>query len=115
MKRPLRVLAISLEYPPYSIGGYEVMCAQICEWLHQRGHDVQVLTSVPLVALAPEESLLREGPIPVRRTLRSYWDGRDCLYPLFREALAMERENQAQLRDVLAGYRPDVFSFWHMG
>lgn len=27
----------------------------------------------------------------------------------------MEQANQAQLRGVLAGYRPDVVSFWHMG
>ena len=115
MKRSLRVLAISLEYPPYSIGGYEVMCAQICEWLRQRGHGVQVLTSVPLAVPAPEEGVWWEGSIPVRRTLHSYWDGRDCLYPPFREALAMEQANQAQLRGVLAEYRPDVVSFWHMG
>ncbi len=30
MKRSLHVLTISLEYPPCSIGGYEVMCAQVC-------------------------------------------------------------------------------------
>ena len=42
MKLSLRVLVISLEYPPCSIGGYEVMCAQVCQWLEQRGHDVQV-------------------------------------------------------------------------
>jgi len=48
MKHSLRVLVISLEYPPCSIGGYEVMCAQVCQRLEQRGHDVQVLTSAPL-------------------------------------------------------------------
>ena len=115
MKRSLRVLAISLEYPPCSIGGYEVMCAQVCEWLHQRGHDVQVLTSVPLAIPPMGEDAWQAGSIPVRRTLWSYWDGQDCLYPLFREALAMEQANQAQLRSMLTEYRPDVVSFWHMG
>lgn len=115
MKLSLRVLAISLEYPPCPIGGYGVMCAQVCQWLRQRGHGVQVLTSVPLAVPAPGEGSLWEGPIPVRRILRSYWDGRDCLYPPFREALAMEQANQAQLRGILAEYRPDVVSFWHMG
>ena len=86
MKPSLRVLAISLEYPPCPIGGYGVMCAQVCEWLHRGGHDVQVLTSVPLAASPIGEGVWREGHIPVRRTLHSYWDGRDCLYPSFREA-----------------------------
>ncbi len=115
MKLSLRVLVISFEYPPCSIGGYGVMCAQVCEWLHQRGHDVEVLTSVSLAVPAPGEGVWREGSILVRRTLSSYWDGRDCLYPPFREALAMEQANQAQLLSILAEYRPDVVSFWHMG
>src|SRR5579859_1577641 len=106
MMHSLRVLTISLEYPPCSIGGYEVMCTQVCEWLERRGHDVQVLTSVPLAVPPIGEDAWREGSILVRRALRSYWDGRDCLYPPFREALAIERENQAQLRGVLAEYRP---------
>src|SRR5258708_989613 len=115
MKPSLRVLVISLEYPPCSIGGYEVMCAQVCQWLQQRGHDVQVLTSVPLAVPAPGEDAWRADSISVRRALRSYWDGRDCLYPPFREALAIEQANQGQLRGVLAEYRPDVVSIWHMG
>ena len=115
MKRSLRVLTISLEYPPCSIGGYEIMCAQVCEWLQQRGHDIQVLTSVPLAVPPIGEDVWREGSIPVRRALHSYWDGRDCLYPPFRETLAIEQANQAQLQGILAEYRPDVVSFWHMG
>jgi len=91
------------------------MCAQVCEWLRQRGHDVQVLTSIPLAVPAQGEEVWREGPIPVQRTLRSYWDGRDCLYSPFREALEIEQANQAQLQSMLAEYRPDVVSFWHMG
>ncbi len=115
MKRSLRVLVISLEYPPCSIGGYKVMCAQVCAWLRKRGHDVQVLTSVPLAVPAPGEDVWRAGSISVRWTLSSYWDGWDCLYLPFREALAMEQANQAQLQGMLAEYRPDVVSFWHMG
>ena len=115
MQRSLRVLTISLAYPPCSIGGYAVLCAQICQRLFQRGHDVPVLTSVPLAVPAPGEAAWPVGSIPVHRTVRSYWDGRDCLYPPFREVLNIEQTNQAQLRDRLAEYRPDVVSFWHMG
>jgi glycosyltransferase involved in cell wall biosynthesis len=51
----------------------------------------------------------------VRWALRSYWDGAACLYPPFREALAVEQENQAVLRQALADLQPDVVAFWHMG
>src|SRR6266566_3466078 len=55
------------------------------------------------------------GTIPVRRILRSYWDGSTTLYPPFQEALATEQHNQSQMQEVLATYHPDVVAFWHMG
>src|SRR6266702_690462 len=60
------------------------MCAQICTWLKRRGHEVLVLT-----APSPERGIIEaasdedEGPVSVRRTLCSYWDGSACLgFPL---------------------------------
>ena len=115
MKKHLRILVVSLKYPPSAIGGYSVMCAQVCEWLHQQGHDLFVLTSVPIEADAAQEVDLREGSIPVRRVLRSYWDGAKCLYPSLLDALAIEQANQKYFQETLAAYQPDVISFWHMG
>ena len=46
-EKRLRVLTVTLEYPPPSFGGYEVMCAQVCTWLKQRGHEMLVLTRLP--------------------------------------------------------------------
>jgi len=116
MEKYLRVLNVTLDYPPPVLGGYGVMCAQVCTWLKQRGHEVLVLTTLP-----PEPGIISadfdedDGPIPVRRTLRSYWDGLACLDPPFQEALAVEQHNQAQMRDVLTSFHPDVVAFWHMG
>jgi glycogen synthase len=116
MEKHLRVLTVTLDYPPPLSGGYGVMCAQVCTWLKSRGHEVLVLTALPaeqrfISAVFDED----EGPVPVRRTLRSYWDGSACLDLPFQEALMVEQHNQAQMRDVLATYRPDVVAFWHMG
>jgi len=116
MEKQLRILAVTLDYPPPLSGGYGVMCAQICTWLKRRGHEVLVLT-----APSPERGIIEaasdedEGPVSVRRTLCSYWDGSACLDLPFQEALAIEQHNQAQIQDVLATYRPDVVTFWHMG
>ena len=116
MEKHLRILSVTLEYPPPSFGGYEVMCAQVCTWLKRRGHEVLVLTALPqepgiVLADSGEDA----GAVPVLRILRSYWDGSANLDPPFHEALAIEEHNQAQLRDVLATYHPDVVAFWHMG
>jgi len=116
VEKRLRVLNITLDYPPPVLGGYGVMCAQVCTWLKQRGHEVLVLTTLPLesgiVSAGPDAE---EGAVPVRRILRSYWDGSACLDPPFHEALAVEQHNQVQIQDVLATYHPDVVVFWHMG
>jgi glycosyltransferase involved in cell wall biosynthesis len=92
------------------------MCAQVCTWLTQRGHEVLVLTRLPqeqeIVSVSPDAE---EGAVPVRRILRSYWDGSASLDLPFQEALAVEQHNHAQMQDVLAAYHPDVVAFWHMG
>ena len=116
MEKQLRVLNVTLDYPSPVLGGYGVMCAQVCEWLKWRGHEVLVLTGQP-----PEPGMvsagqgMEEGAVTVSRTLRSYWDGSANLDPPFQEALAIEQHNQAQMRAVLAAFHPDVVAFWHMG
>jgi glycosyltransferase involved in cell wall biosynthesis len=116
VEKRLRVLNVTLDYPPPVLGGYEVMCAQVCTWLKQRGHEVLVLTRLPQEReTVSEDPDAEEGAVPLRRILRSYWDGSANLDPTFQEALAIEQHNQAQMQDVLATYHPDVVAFWHMG
>src|SRR5713226_1136486 len=94
VEQRLRVLIVTLDYPPPVLGGYGVMCSQVCAWLKQRGHEVLVLTTLPLepgmVSAAPDAE---EGAVSVRRILRSYWDGSANLDPSFQEALAIEQHN----------------------
>ena len=115
-EKRLRVLTITLDYPPPLFGGYGVMCAQVCTWLKQRGHEVLVLTTLPLepgmVSAVPDAE---EGVVPVRRRMRRYWNGATCLDLPFQEALAIEQHNQVQMQRVLATSHPDVVAFWHMG
>ncbi len=116
VEKRLRLLIVTLDYPPPVLGGYGVMCSQVCTWLKPRGHEVLVLTRLPqeqeTVSAGPDAE---EGAVPVRRILRSYWDGSANLDPPFQEALVIEQHNQVKMQDVLAASRPDVVAFWHMG
>jgi glycosyltransferase involved in cell wall biosynthesis len=114
MEKHLRILTVTLDYPPPLSGGYGVMCAQVCSWLKSRGHEVLVITTLP-AERGIISAVSDEGIVPALRILRSYWDGSACLNLPFQEALTVERHNQMQMRDVLATYLPDVVAFWHMG
>lgn len=87
VEKRLRPLSVTLDYPPPVPGGYGVMCAQLCTWLKQRGHEVLVLTRLPQ----------EQETVPVRRILRSYWDGSANLDPPFQEALVIEQRNQGRI------------------
>lgn len=41
----MRVLVVSNLYPPHYLGGYELLCGQVCDGLKARGHEIDVLTS----------------------------------------------------------------------
>jgi hypothetical protein len=92
MNRRLRILVVSLEYPPFADGGYGVLCAQVCRRLQQHGHTLLVLTVDNPAAGSTNPPASVDG-VSVRRTLCSYLDGAECLYPPFREALDIERAN----------------------
>jgi glycosyltransferase involved in cell wall biosynthesis len=83
-------------------------------WLQGRGHE--------LLVLADQSGLCTEGiapsatdTVPARWVLRSYWDGNECLYPPFREALAIEQNNLMHLRQAITDLQPHAVLFWHMG
>ena len=99
-------------YPPWSMGGYEVVWAESVEALRARGHPVRVLTTVadpsehPSAAAAPQDT---------HRDLRWYW--RAHAFPSLgvREVMALERENAAVLSRHIDAHRPDVVVWWAMG
>lgn len=41
----MKILVLSNLYPPYVLGGYEILCGQVTEHLRERGHDITVLTT----------------------------------------------------------------------
>ena len=41
----MKILIISNLYPPFFMGGYELLCGDVVEGLKKRGHEVRVFTS----------------------------------------------------------------------
>lgn len=85
------------------------MAADVCETLVDRGHEVDVLTT----ADALSRTVTARGP-RVHRTLRTYYENGECIFPPLEAAAEIERHNLATL-DRQLDNRPDVVSFWHMG
>jgi glycogen synthase len=112
----MRVLAITNLYPPVSLGGYEMACANVCRELLARGHQVKVLTGrshLPVMGGAPDEA-------HVSRVMDLNW----YLPHLPGNAYIFNREvhrshisslaNTAILHDEIGRFRPDVVYVWNM-
>lgn len=107
----MRLLVIANMYPPHHYGGYELLCQEAVASFRDAGHDVLVLTTditVPGVTADDE-------PAGVRRELGMYWHNHVVLKPSMRDALRVERHNQAVLARALDEHAPDVVSVWAMG
>jgi glycosyltransferase involved in cell wall biosynthesis len=107
----MRILTVGNMYPPHHLGGYEQDWAAGVAALRAAGHDVNVLVS----DYHDPAAIDQPDPIWVKRQLRWYW--RDHLFPhrSMGQRLEIERHNAAVLKEMLAGFRPDLVSWWPMG
>jgi glycosyltransferase involved in cell wall biosynthesis len=114
----VRILVLTNEYPPHSIGGYALSCQSVREQFDIRGHSTLVLTSdacLPGVGADPDE---RDRG--VRRDLHFWFRdlGRrepERPNPPLSDLLKYERRNQRTVKEVLLTWHPDVVSVWEMG
>jgi glycogen(starch) synthase len=97
----VRILFLTAQYPPNSLGGYEVACRACADGLRDRGHHVLVLTSNQGEAtnLAPQ----------VRRVLHRPQDTSSLI-----EAAMWEYDDHRTLRRAIADFRPEVISAWSL-
>ncbi len=109
----MKILMVSNLYPPYYVGGYELRCSLVAEGLHQRGHDVRVLTS--RFGLSPEAPLKESvGGVPVERVFRQYHHGPQAPFrrPYFLSRVRPQLEDARHFIRVLDEFKPDIVNWW---
>lgn len=110
----MRILAITLRYPPYEGGGYELLNRDAVEELRARGHDVRVLTN---------RGQKYEDMRHVIPLLDPGLDEHDDVWQSAIFASNVERlrlhffrgKNYRSTARVLARFEPDVVLFLNMG
>ena len=115
----MKILLVSNLYPPHYVGGYELRCAQVADYLRAAGHEVRVVTSFWQIPAWEAGSGAREdapgSTPPVERWLRYHTF--DPIPAKRRRTLAMAREQLQEARRfnrVLAEWRPDVVNWWNL-
>jgi glycosyltransferase involved in cell wall biosynthesis len=96
----VRILVISNLYPPEVLGGYEILCHQVCQDLIRRGHQVLVLTTGQGDQAGVSRQLRLVAPFsrPAHRdrlaTFRCHW------------------HNRRVTAQTIDRFAPDVVFFW---
>jgi glycogen synthase len=114
----MRVLIVSNLYPPHYVGGYELRCSRVAEWLRRAGHEVRVLTSSYRLPGRPTDPLKNGvelvNEVPVERSLRYYsWAPPPRL--LYTPRMARRQlADAARFLQLLREFRPDVVNWWNL-
>jgi glycosyltransferase involved in cell wall biosynthesis len=111
----VRVLLVSNLYPPYWIGGYEQIAQWLSQGLHERGHEVQVLTGRG-PALNGDPSIMTGLDLDQPALLEMH-RGNGIAFPGgltvgIRRHVVNSRNFKA-CRAAIASFHPDLLSFWN--
>ncbi|MFA5033435.1 MAG: glycosyltransferase [bacterium] len=121
--KKLNILVVSNLYPPYYIGGYELVCKDIVDSLRSKGHNVSVLTSnygveIPITGRSPLERDVPDACSTIEnnvyRELTHYFDyGKKPMS--FKKTLNRETRENDILKKLVYELRPDVLFLFNMG
>lgn len=105
----MRVLFISNYYPPANDGlGYMQLCEEVAEGLNERGHEIQVLTSLQISGKEyhqdyPVYRLLSIEPDYERSPAAQFFFGRR----------AREKQAIKDFRRIISEHQPEIIFIWH--
>ena len=105
----MKLLVISNLYPPHVLGGYEMLCAEVCSALHRRGHDLLVLTSTHGI---DKEAPPRRESLPVLRQLELYLPFEEPPRLLRTRRWIVGHRNHVATKRVITGFHPDAIFVW---
>ncbi len=105
----MRILVVSNLYPPYFMGGYELICCDVVQGLRKRGHEVTVFTSTYGVNKALQDGAVYRIFSP-RYPLRQYKMWKPLyFFPL----LLAERNDWKQFLRFYRKVCPDIVYIWN--
>lgn len=107
----MRILIVTNLFPPYYLGGYELLCGQVVAELRLRGHEVAVLTSVHGVAgIVADPADPAEPGIHRELRLTTPFDEPSTNSRLLRSRVL--GVNKALARARMAAFKPDLVFVW---
>ncbi len=104
----MKVLFISNLYPPHVLGGYEIICEQVCDALRKRGHEVVVLTTDHGI----DGFATPDDPAYIHRPLRLYVPFNRPAGLMRNKRWAVGRRNYRATDALIGAERPDVIFIW---
>ncbi len=104
----MKILAVTNLYPPYILGGYEILCQHVVDELRGRGHKMVVLTSNHGVENDP---LYQDRP-DIRRRLKLYVPFGQTAQLLRHRRWLIGKYNYQLTREVIAREKPDMIFIW---
>jgi len=107
----MNVLIISNLYPPNVLGGYEILCGQVVQYLIERQHTVHVLTSDHGVISGKRN---KKEEQQVTRSLRLYLPFGEPAAFLRRARVKTARFDKRITKEFIEQYQPDVIFIWSL-
>lgn len=98
----MRILTLSNYYPPYLIGGYEIACKEMMDYLESKGHIVHVITSVHM-----KQSTTTSN---IDRTMQLI----DYNKPSILDKCIVEHHNYNVVSDAIDAFKPDLVYIWSL-
>ncbi len=108
----MRILFVTNLFPPYVVGGNELLCAEVVEALRERGHGVEVLCGRG--RSLPKSGVQGALEIDLDRKNETFLGGR---LPTAAEAFrlhAFSPASYAATRRALRAFRPDLVVVWNL-
>ena len=106
----MNILIISNLYPPYVLGGYEILCGQVVQYLKDRHHTLHILTSHHGV----DSGKSTKSEEKITRSLRLYLPFGEKAAFLRKERVKTARFDKKITKEVIGQCRPDVIFIWSL-